>query len=100
VRQAGQHLIGAQRGDGAIPARLDSQWQSRAKWTCLTGNAQISLLWLRLFQLTGAAGYLSASQRLNTFLKSTQDLETKNANIRGAIKAPIPSMDYMPHINI
>jgi hypothetical protein len=90
VRQAGQHLISAQRVDGAIPGRLDSQWQSRAKWTCLTGNAQISLLWLRLFQLTGTAAYLSAAQKLNTFLQSTQDIETKNANIRGAIKGSDP----------
>jgi hypothetical protein len=38
-------------------------------FACLTGNAQISCVWLRLFEVTGDLRYLNAALKMNEMLK-------------------------------
>lgn len=38
-------------------------------FTCLTGNAQMSCVWARLFEMTGDLRYLNASLKMNEMLK-------------------------------
>ncbi len=74
----------------------DSQWNSRAHYSCLTGNAQISIIFLRCYQLTQMAGYRDAAKRLNEFLKKKQWVDG-NKNIYGAIAGSCPIHgEYMP----
>jgi hypothetical protein len=39
------------------------------RFTCLTGNAQMSCVWLRLFEMTGDLRYLNAALKMNEMLK-------------------------------
>jgi len=39
------------------------------RFTCLTGNAQMSSVWLRLFEVTGDLRYLNAALKINEMLK-------------------------------
>jgi hypothetical protein len=39
------------------------------RFACLTGNAQMSCVWLRLFEVTGELRYLNASLKMNEMLK-------------------------------
>jgi hypothetical protein len=39
------------------------------KFTCLTGNAQMSCVWLRLFEVNGDLRYLNAALKMNEMLK-------------------------------
>ena len=39
------------------------------KFSCLTGNAQMSCVWLRLFEVTGDLRYLNAALKMNEMLK-------------------------------
>jgi hypothetical protein len=39
------------------------------RFTCLTGNAQMSSVWLRLFEVTGDLRYLNAALKMNEMLK-------------------------------
>jgi hypothetical protein len=39
------------------------------RFTCLTGNAQMSCVWLRLFEVTGDLRYLNAALKMNEMLK-------------------------------
>ena len=39
------------------------------EFTCLTGNAQMSCVWLRLFEVTGDLRYLNAALKMNEMLK-------------------------------
>ena len=45
------------------------------RFSCLTGNAQMSCVWLRLFEVTGDLRYLNAALKMNEMLK--QLLPTK-----------------------
>ncbi|OGL41470.1 MAG: hypothetical protein A2042_01490 [Candidatus Schekmanbacteria bacterium GWA2_38_11] len=83
-------LISLQRNDGSLAGRFDSNWRPTVRWSCLTGDAQISIIWLRLFEIFGKEKYYLAGKRINNYLKSVQDIKTKNKNIYGGIKGSYP----------
>ncbi len=41
------------------------------RFACLTGNAQMSCVWLRLFEVTGDLRYLNAALKMNEMLKQS-----------------------------
>ena len=88
--RAANALLSKQRKDGSLHGMYDADWNPVVKWTCLTGNAQIAIVWLRLYLITGELEYLDAAHRVNTFLKTTQNLTSKEAGIRGGIKGSHP----------
>lgn len=90
ARKAADALISALRPDGGLAGRFDSLWRPTVRWSCLTGNAQIALVWLRLSELTGDGGYRDAARRANAYLCRTQNLLAKNPGIRGGIKGSEP----------
>lgn len=73
-----------------LPGTFEKNWKSEDHYTCLTGNAQIALVWLELYKITKKKQYLEVAKKLNTFLKKTQNLSTYDRNIRGGIKGSFP----------
>ncbi len=79
-----------QREDGALPGRLDAAWKARARWSCVTGNAQMAIVWQRVVRETGDRSMLPAAEKANRFNMSVQDLSTRNPGIRGGIAGSHP----------
>lgn len=52
-----------------LPGAYGQGFQSAYRFTCLTGNAQMSCVWLRLFEHTGDLRYLNAALKMNEMLK-------------------------------
>jgi hypothetical protein len=73
-----------------LPARLDSQWRSQANYSCPSGNAQVALVWLKLYQRDGDPRYLNGALKLLDQVKSTQSLTSRNPGIRGGIPGSYP----------
>jgi hypothetical protein len=87
-----------QRLDGALPARYLPNWKTTVDWTCVTGNSQMAINWLRLAQLTGDEAFKEAAVRANRFSMSIQDLTTEDVNVRGALKGSHPiNGEYMTY---
>jgi hypothetical protein len=80
----------AQRDDGALPGRLDAAWKSAARWTCVTGNAQMAIVWQRIARETGDRSMLPAAGKANRFNMSVQDISTQDPGIRGGIPGSHP----------
>jgi hypothetical protein len=59
--ETNKHLSGA----------YESNFKHGAHFTCLTGNAQMSCVWLRLFEMTGDLRYLNAALKMNEMLKQS-----------------------------
>ena len=76
--------------DGSLAGRFDSDWNDAAKWSCLTGDAQTAIVWLRLYEATKDPRYLRSAERMNRYLSSTQDLDADDPGIRGGIKGSQP----------
>ncbi|MFA5811623.1 MAG: hypothetical protein WC956_04760 [bacterium] len=87
---AADALLNEQKSDGSLRGVYDSDWQSTVRWSCLTGNAQMSIIWLTLYQLTKETRYLEAARLANRYLRGMQNINARNANIRGAISGSYP----------
>ena len=77
---------------GLLAARFYEDWEPAAFSSCLTGNAQIAIVCYRLFELTGAAKYQQAADKLVNTLKKLQVLESPNAAINGALAGSFPDI--------
>ena len=79
-------LLNQQLPDGSMSAsQYSSSWSPLGSGNTLSGDAQTSNIWARLYQITGNPAYLEAARKMNTFLMSTQDVGTTNLYIRGGI---------------
>ena len=83
-------LLKKQRKDSSLAGSFDKNWNSDVSWSCLTGNSQTAIIWLRLYSLTKNKSYLNAAKKINNYVKSTQDIYSGNKGIKGAIKGAYP----------
>lgn len=79
-----------QRRDGALPGRLDAGWRPAARWTCVTGNAQMAIIWQRLAAETGDRTWIPAAENAVRFSLSIQDLSSSNPGVRGGMPGSHP----------
>jgi folate-dependent phosphoribosylglycinamide formyltransferase PurN len=75
---------------GWLPAKLDAGWHPQATYACLTGNAQLALIWLRLYARDGDARLLSAALKAIDLVKAAQPLHNADPGIRGGIPGSDP----------
>ncbi|MFC5524282.1 beta-L-arabinofuranosidase domain-containing protein [Rhodanobacter ginsengisoli] len=80
----------SQRRDGALPGRLDSAWRPASRWTCVTGNAQMAIIWHRLAAATGDASWKPAAGRAIGFNLSIQNLTAVDGGVRGGMPGSHP----------
>ncbi|USZ67398.1 terpene cyclase/mutase family protein [Halorussus salilacus] len=88
ARTAAEKLRTIQRQRGPLTGAYDSNW-SGASYYCLTGNAQMSVVWFRLSNLCGDEAYGDAATEALRFLKAKQRL-TGPEQVRGAIRGSHP----------
>ncbi len=78
------------RPDGQLPSTISPQGRAMASSCCLTGNCQFAIIWARLASLGSRPEYRQAIARALDYVMSTQDLETSDLAVRGAIKGSHP----------
>jgi len=59
-----EKLLQIRQAEGRLAGRYDEAWKGDHRFVCLTGNAQLSIVFSRLFQLTGDEKYLMEAQYL------------------------------------
>lgn len=85
-----------QRPDGALPGYVSRDWTPLANWTCVTGNAQMALNWMRIAHVSGDAAPVSWARAANAFNMRVQDIDASDPRLRGAIPGSFPfDGDYM-----
>lgn len=90
ARRAADALMQAQARDGFLRARYGRGWRSDLTWSCLTGNAQAAIVWLKLYAQTQDAAYLQAAQQANESVKRWQNRAANQAGVRGGIAGSAP----------
>lgn len=90
AKKSAEVLLKLQQKDGSLFGEYDFKWKNTVKYSCLTGDAQVSISWLRLFEMTQDKKYLSAAKKMNYYLKTTQNLKSNNKGIHGGIKGSQP----------
>lgn len=71
--ETNKHLAGAYEAD----------FKDGLRFTCLTGNAQMSCVWLRLFEVTDDLRYLNAALKMNEMLKELTPIDRPRGVVGG-----------------
>ncbi len=87
---AADAMLAVQRPDGALASSYGPTWATTARSTCLPGNCQAALLWLRLYTQTGNSRYVEAATRAIAYVASTQQLDTSHPGVRGGVGGSYP----------
>jgi hypothetical protein len=83
-------VASSQRSDGALPGRLGRDWRASVSWTCVTGNAQMAIIWLRLSEVVKDTPFLDVAEKAIRFNLSIINFGSKNPAIRGGVKGSHP----------
>ncbi len=90
VSKASQHIIHKFNVSGLLSAVYDAQWNSLADYSCLTGNCQLSVIWLKLYKHYKNAIFFEAAKKAMDQVKGYQQLHSFNSGIKGAIAGSHP----------
>jgi hypothetical protein len=88
--KAATPIMNAQKPDGSLPGSFNKNWESSVKWSCLTGNSQMSIIWQKLFAITKDKKFIDAAKKSNAYMRSVQNLTSLNKGIRGGIAGSFP----------
>lgn len=84
-----------QNRDGSLSANFSAGWEPVSNWSCVTGNAQMALNWLRLAKVTGENDLQDHARAANRFCMRLQALDGPSET-RGGIKGSHPiGEEYM-----
>ena len=75
---------------GFIPGKIDASFRGTVNWCCLTGTAQTSIVWSRLYELTAADAYRHAVSKANQYLMARHDITSQDPAIRGGVAGSWP----------
>jgi Formyl transferase len=76
---------------------LNHRWQPQVEYVCLTGNAQMALIWMRIAQSTSDVRFVNAAFKAIDEVKRAQAITQGDGGIRGGIPGSWPiGGDYVP----
>lgn len=87
-KRTADRLLALQRGSGPLAGAFDASWNG-VEYHCLTGNAQMAIVWLRLYERTNDDAYLEAATDAVEFVKTTQVIDGP-PSVRGGVKGSLP----------
>jgi len=90
ARHTALAILENQRENGSLAGTFGPKWEETSRSSCLTGNCQMSSIWLNFYKLEGEDKFLEAARKAVAFVASTQVLESSNENIRGGIAGSYP----------
>lgn len=89
ARRTADALLQRQLPDGSLAGAYDERWVGTS-YRCLTGIAQMALVWGRLYEVTGGAGYRTGLHAANRYLMACQTLTGVAPELRGALAGSRP----------
>jgi hypothetical protein len=72
-----------------LAGAYEQGFRSDVRFACLTGNAQMSCVWSRLFEITGDLRYLNAALKMNEMLKGLISLRGESG-VAGGVSGSFP----------
>jgi hypothetical protein len=78
------------RTNRCLPAFVQPTWRFKGEFSCLVGNVQFALIWLKLFEEFRDERFFQAAAVQIEGVKAKQDLMTKDTDIRGGVPGAAP----------
>jgi uncharacterized protein YyaL (SSP411 family) len=83
-------VLRVMRDDGFIPAQISVNGRPAARYSCLTGQAQLAIAWARQFHYTADFRYKEASRQSLAYVKRHQRLKKSPSDLYGAVPGSYP----------
>jgi len=81
-----------------LKCSFDKNWNSSDTYSCLTGNAQLAIIWMQIYQITNEKRFLEGSSKILEQLKRTQIIDTNILGIKGGVFGSHPiNGEYAPY---
>ncbi|WP_053334302.1 formyltransferase family protein [Gemmatimonas phototrophica] len=90
VTKAAEGILRRVELSGTLPGILNRNWRKASDFTCLTGNAQMALIFLRLYSGDNDPRKLNVALRLIDAVCGAQQLDHGNPGVRGGIAGSFP----------
>jgi uncharacterized protein YyaL (SSP411 family) len=90
VRQAAANLARQLDEWSWLPGELNWRWSAESRYACLTGNAQLAIVWLRLARLDQNPAFLRAALQAIDLVSQAQLIGHRDPNLRGGIPGSDP----------
>ncbi len=91
ARRAAERVMRRLELSGWLPGEIDHRWKAaRSDYACLTGNAQMALIWFRLAELTGDMRFCNAALKAIDLVSAAQPMDNSDPGIRGGIPGSAP----------
>jgi hypothetical protein len=90
VRLTADAMLPRISSSGYLPGQFYADWEPAAFSSCLTGSAQMAIVYYRLFEQTAERKYRDQADKLVNFLKALQLLQSDQAAVIGAIAGSFP----------
>ena len=75
---------------GAVPGQFGEGYRPVGRWSSMTGNAQMAIIWFRLAEITGEASWRRAAEAANRFDCGLQDFAHRDPGRAGGLKGSYP----------
>jgi hypothetical protein len=99
VLQPAELLMRKYELTGRFAGRYTPEWKPAARYTCLTGNAQMATIFSNLSDRTDDLRYFNTALKLNDELKRQQPLWSNNPGIRGGVRGSYPIWEEYSRLN-
>ena len=76
--------------DGHLPGLQTRTFEAAARWCCLTGSAQTSIVFSELYAFTGEDRYRQSARRVNRYLMARHDIRNPDPRLCGGLSGSWP----------
>ncbi len=90
ARQSARKIAHRLELSRTLPGILNFEAKGNKDFVCLTGSAQMALIWMELFELDGDLWWLNPAFKAIDEVKRAQFMDNSNAAIRGGIAGSHP----------
>jgi hypothetical protein len=90
VRRAAERIVSIYRDKHYFAAEIGENWEFLSSHTCLTGCAQLAIVFFRLYSLGGEKHYLDTGIGLLDSVAATQNVTSPDKPQYGGIKGSFP----------
>lgn len=87
--EAANQLSQEQTENGLLPGRFTNLWKPTVKYRCITGNAQMVIIWAKIYELTGEQMYLNCINDTVNYLRKAQTLSGPDS-VYGGVRGSDP----------
>jgi formyl transferase-like protein/beta-L-arabinofuranosidase (glycosyl hydrolase family 127) len=97
VERAAEGLMHRIERSRTLAGVLNHRWQPCSPFACLTGNAQLAVLWLQIAEAGGDVRFVNAAFKAIDEVKRAQSLDSRSDGIRGGVPGSQPAGgEYIP----